>query len=317
MEFMECKYLVDYVIFDYLLSYFLIMIICIMIYRYSKFLKSIAKIKNNSWFNFKKIAKKENLCIQKDKFSSIGLPLLSGKLNKKRFSVRIINENQAPINKTEFIIELKLKIPNIIWIISEYFYKKFEKNKYYYNIEKKKINNHFIFNSNNSEILQLFIKNKKFIDKLSKIDRNSNFYSLMITSKSMKYYSFDITLKEDKILEKINLLIDLSNYIDKILDKNSSIQIIPKSIYEEFIDKRTKKALKINLFKIDYTTPPGYLSLFGCGIFLILLGFWIIISNPFVLGKITAMILIIPIGILIIIFGYLLYYYWNKWSIHY
>ena len=309
--------MVDYVLLGYIIPALLILLVIIMMVRYFNFLNSIAKIKDNSWLNFRKLAKKEKLNIQKDKFSSIGLPLLNGKLNKKRFSVRIINENQAPIDKIEFFIELKSKIPNIIWITSKHLQKNFAKNKYFNEIESKKMNNHFIFNSNNSEILNIFMGDRKFINRLLKIDKNSNFYSLLITSKSLKYYSLDINFEEDKIIEKINLLIDLSNYIDKILQKNLSIQIIPKSLYEEFIDKRTKKALKINLFKIDYTTPPGYISLFGSGIFLILFGIWIIISNPFLLGKITAMALIIPIGILIIIFGYLSYYYWKKWSIHY
>jgi hypothetical protein len=307
--------MIEYTIIVFAFAILLLGLLYLDSYNYFKSVKRIVNLKNKCWANYLKFGEKNKLIVKIDKLSEYGLPIIKGIKNRRKILIRLINQKNSQIDKTEFIIRFKKVIPNVIWIISYKDEKHFNKNRYFLKLKKRASNSSFIMSSNNINFLKIISVSPEILKNLKKLNYFGNFYTLIITAKTLKFYTTQCISNETKINNILNILFDLIKEIENKIKQHSTLKFVSKTNIENIVNKYTNKALYISLTKKEFKNTTSYYSLFGFGILLILFGIWILITNPNLIGKITSISLIIPIGLMVFILGYIRHHYWKKYKI--
>jgi hypothetical protein len=301
-------------IFEILFDFILTFICGIFIYIHINELKQIAHFKKISSNNFLKLKKIYNAKIKIDKYSNYYFPKMFGIYNKQKFKIRFIERTEDQLNKTSFELKFSIVIPNIIWILSSKIKKR---------LKIKQLINGFNYKSNYSELeirynnptlFKILFNNDKIKSKINDLYSKKDFHSIIITSKTIKFYCLGWISNKETIINKIKMIFDLSKEIEKILIKYPNIKSIPKSIKEKKIVESTIKIFESNYPKKYHRNEESFI-LIGAAFIIIFIGFLILFNPMHLIESFFASSLLIIIGVFTIIYSYANYYFWNKWRI--
>ena len=115
----------------------------------------------------------------------------------------MIEESETQDNKIAFTLKFNIKIPNVIWILHPKFKKDWKIDEYLKTFKIHNFNSELIIGCNNQNLLNMLLKDDSIKENINKLNKENDFYSIIITSDKLKYYTSKWFKNNDTILKRI------------------------------------------------------------------------------------------------------------------